>query len=52
MHSSPTSYRFTSLLFKYSPQHPVPKHPPVYSYVPPLISETKFCTHREAKAKL
>jgi hypothetical protein len=39
----PASYHFIPLQSKYYPQHPVLKHP--QSYVPPLMSETKFHTH-------
>jgi hypothetical protein len=46
---SPTSCHFISLRSKYSPQHPVLKHP---VYVPPLMSERNFHTIQKKKVKL
>jgi hypothetical protein len=42
MQFHPISRHFISLRSKYSPQHPVLKHPQVF--VPPLMSQNKFHT--------
>jgi hypothetical protein len=43
--SSPTSYRFLPLRYKYSPQHLVLQHPHCSSWILPLVWQTKFRTH-------
>jgi hypothetical protein len=45
MQCSPISQYFISLRSRYSPQHPVFKHP--QSVVPPVVLGTKFHTHTE-----
>jgi hypothetical protein len=45
MQSSPASRHLLPLSSKYSPQHPVLRHPPSV-YDVPLVWETKFHTHK------
>jgi hypothetical protein len=47
---SPTSYHFTWLFSKYSPQHPAIRM--LIVCVLPLMSETKFHTHTKTTDKI
>jgi hypothetical protein len=49
VHSSPASYHFLPLRYRYSPQHPVLKHP---QCVLPLVWQTQFHTHTELQVTL
>jgi hypothetical protein len=49
MKFSPATYHFIPVWSKYSPQHPVLKHP---AYSLPLMLETEFHIHTKLQAEL